>query len=272
MGQESFKTEDIQGKNEKTKKEGGYNLEEIKELEKPLALVLEKLKANIEDGVYDVLLSDDKGGRIPTLALREIMNKANQETGRGNVLVYFLSAGNALSRLAEEGKEMKEYIKKEVKDKVERRALVVTEYVASGMSIKVLADILSEAGIAAFDVAALVCNRDDVALGEGHQFFSGITPENAEENGWHVSALEGVALPLIYGARISGVTKRGDEPHPTLDPLLKKATRIELKNIAGNPLAFKKKRQEREKMRENVNKAREDVKTLAENAEKALGW
>lgn len=270
MGQEGFKTEVPEEKGEETKKEGEYNLPEIKELEKPLILVLEKLKANIEAGVYDVLLSDDKGGRIPTLAIREIMNRVNQEAGRDKVSVYFLSGGQGLSRSDEAGKETKRYIEEKIKNEVKRKALVITEFVSSGVSAEILAGILKKAGVA-FDIAALVCGREDLELGEGYEFFSGITPENARENSWGREFLE-VDPPKIYHADISGVAKKENLPHPSIDERLKKPAQVELRAVMRDPRAFKKKRQAREELREKVNKAREDVKTLAKNAEKALGW
>lgn len=266
MGQEGFKRERQEEEGEKKKEEGEYNFEAIKELEKPLVLVLEKLKANIEAGLYDVLLSDDKGGRIPTLALREIMNKENEKAGRGSISTFFLSAGRGLSLTDDLQRAMKKYIEKKIKNKIERRALVVTEYVSSGMSIQVLADILKEAGVTAFDVAALVCNKEDIDLGEGQKFFSGITPHNAKENGWRVDESHPKELftPSVYNrSELSGVVKKENTPYPQLHERLKKPSRRQRDQGTVN---------RKRKAREEVNKAREDVKTLAENAEKALGW
>jgi len=246
MGQEGLKARKQEG-GSRNEKEGEYHFREIQELEKPLVLVLEKLRARIEAGVYDVLLSDDVGGRIPTLALRKIMNKVNEKAGKGDVSVYFLS-GNMTDRPSSSiGRAMREHIKEKIKNEIVTRALVVTEYVASGTTIQVLTDILEDAGVTAFDVVALVSNEENLELGTGHWFFSGITPENTEESGWPINAGgDGPRIPRIYGTKVSGVIKVDAAPHPVLGSSNRK--RLE------------------------IDKAREDVETLAKNAAKALGW
>ena len=262
MEQEGFKMRE-QGETEGNEKEVEYHFKEIQELEKPLVLVLEKLRSNIEAGIYDVLLSDDIGGRITTLTLREIINKVNWKAGRENVLVYFLSAGHVLTSARSDTKgSMKKYIEERIKDKIRQRALVVTEYVATGKSVQELADILEAAGVTSFDVAALIVNGDDLELGKGRQFFSGITPKNAEENGLNAGKS---LLPSIYkNHSISGVRKTEDAPYPELHPALKKPSQEEDRD--------QRDLQKRREIRREVNEAREDVKTLANNAEKALGW
>ncbi len=44
-----------------------YHFEEIAEIEQAVASLISQLKEKIKNGEYDTLISDDTGGRIPTL-------------------------------------------------------------------------------------------------------------------------------------------------------------------------------------------------------------
>src|SRR2546425_264695 len=99
---------------DKEKEPQKYNFESIAEFEKDFISLVEKLKKEIEEKPYEILFSDDVGGRIPTLALGEVIKQTSKQTPE----IYFLPAAD---------------LSKPDKNK---RSLLVTEHVVSGLGMK----------------------------------------------------------------------------------------------------------------------------------------
>jgi len=112
--------------------------------------LVEKLKDKLAG--YDTILSDDTSGRLVSLVLRQVINEARRKEGadEGEVKTYFLAVGRH-DRAEIFGKVRDFLVSK--KDEI-KKALMVTEHIATGDSIKKLIDIAEAAGID-FDLAAL---------------------------------------------------------------------------------------------------------------------
>ncbi|MGC9048982.1 MAG: hypothetical protein ACP5IX_02080 [Patescibacteria group bacterium] len=114
-----------------------------------LACLVIKLERDLS--TYDTILSDDVSGRLPSLFLRELINRIRSKAGKEPVKTYFLAAGRYWW-LIEKDKAIRNFLvgkKKEI-----GKALVVTEYIESGHGITRLMELLKELGIN-FDVAAV---------------------------------------------------------------------------------------------------------------------
>ena len=142
---------------------------------------LARLVLELRDRVsqYDTILSDDASGRLPSLLLRKIMNKARDT----NIPIYFLAAGHGLSSRAE---HVEAFLKKKKGEL--GKVLLVTEYIASGVSMINLTDILRKVGIV-FDVASVVVS------------------ENAKYEGDVIYGGKDALGPFFYNLKESGVSK-----------------------------------------------------------------
>ncbi|MDP3999190.1 MAG: hypothetical protein Q8P76_01180 [bacterium] len=195
---------------EKKETEAKYNFEAIAELEKPMANLAEQLKEAIDKGEYDTLISDDAGGRIPTLVFRKVMMERMQkmhpdltpEQEREAMKTFFVAGGMAeLNRGA-----LKKFFNKTA-PKI-KKALLVTEFMESGKSIRRLGDLLEGSKID-FSIAAAQIGhyRHNYQGGvyDRHRFYIGD---------------ERTRVPLIYPLRrnVGGVIKLGQskEAHPKI--------------------------------------------------------
>src|SRR3989338_2822258 len=128
---------------------------------------------------YDTILSDDASGRLPSLLLRKIINRARD----ANIPIYFLAGGHGIPRRAE---QIEAFLKKKKGEL--GKVLLVTEYVFSGRSMTDLTDILKKIGIV-FDVAS-------VAVGGGTEYEGDIIYGNI-----------GMSAEFFYNRTESGVSK-----------------------------------------------------------------
>lgn len=67
-----------------------FHFREIAEIEPAIISLVKQLKEKIESGEYDTLISDDVGGRIPTLVLRKIIKEHNPDQKLGT---FFIANG-----------------------------------------------------------------------------------------------------------------------------------------------------------------------------------
>lgn len=135
-----------------------YNLEAMRQLRNPFTKAVEKIKEEIDQNVYDVLLSDDASGRLPTLALKDILTGNIEKTNpdltpeeKRDVLKTFFVAGG---RFTENNLILRKFLEK-MKSQVKKRVLLVTEYIATGKSIKRLMDFLDAEDIP-YDVLGVI--------------------------------------------------------------------------------------------------------------------
>jgi hypothetical protein len=220
-------------KRESGEKRISYNFESIESIESDAEMLVRSLKRAIDSGEYDTLIGDDASGRIPTLVLWNVMKERvkkmhpdwSTEKQREASQVYFVAGG----RTQFNSGELSNFFD-QTRDKIKKKALLVTEYVQSGKTIYRLAKLLEDSGIP-FDVAALrfsmLNDLDKKALDlfSRHKIFKGYASPKAP-------------VPRIYGAHeLSGVFKStGPSAHS-----------VPLRNTT-----------------DNLEMAREDAKTMAE--------
>lgn len=146
-------------KEEGLEREQKYINKEIAEIEPATISLVEQMKGKIEQGEYDALVSDDVGGRIPTLALRKVINSVNPE---GHVETLFVASGKLY--FPQEGtddyKKLLVYLTKFKEIKKIDKALLVTQFVFKGGTVAKLLYALKKVGIDA-DVAILEASFPD---------------------------------------------------------------------------------------------------------------
>ncbi len=208
----------------KSETDAKYFLGEVfAELEPFTFSIVKKLKESIDSGEYDVLIGDDASGRIPTLVLRGIFNERKRKLNpelksiESEIKTRFVAGGQV-----ENKEELKAALTK-IKSECPEKALVITEYVSSGKSIKRIADTLKEIGIP-FDVATLTTNIDSIEIPAESKFIYGELIHNDfyEDN-----------PPAFYDVpELSGVIK-DSSPKSYAVPLTKElvADEDELKDI-----------------------------------------
>ncbi|OGZ59599.1 MAG: hypothetical protein A3A00_00790 [Candidatus Spechtbacteria bacterium RIFCSPLOWO2_01_FULL_38_20] len=142
---------------------------------------------------YDTILSDDASGRLPSLLLRKIINRARD----ANIPIYFLAGGHGIPRRAE---QIEAFLKKKKGEL--GKVLLVTEYVFTGLSMTNLTDILKKVGIV-FDVASVVVSGTTKYegniiygnMGGSDAFFYNKTESGVSKYGERDTAEEDLAHP-----------------------------------------------------------------------------
>jgi len=132
-----------------------YRNPEIAGLESDAVLLVEKLKEKIDANFYNLLVSDETGGRLPTLLIKAIIKKRHPNT---RVDILFLNGGKMLRQLIDDRKPEEEqsfvdYIKFTTKEN--QTALVVTQVMRSGESLAIMASMLKQSGCKHVDVATI---------------------------------------------------------------------------------------------------------------------
>src|SRR3989338_2684824 len=91
-------------------RERSFNFPEIAGLKEGMLKLVQKLKTNIDEGKYDALVSDEIGGRIPTLVLREII-KARKPDAK--IDTHFIASGKTYfpQRGSEDYNKLIDYLK-----------------------------------------------------------------------------------------------------------------------------------------------------------------
>jgi adenine/guanine phosphoribosyltransferase-like PRPP-binding protein len=125
----------------------------VMDIEKPLEILLNKLKPRFEKTEYAAIVGDDTSGRIPTLAVRRFANKICQER-RGSNLPTFFIKGEKMEKMMDSKSVdgLMEVLK--ASNPENKKVLVVTDLVRTGWTIQSIGEVLEEAGIK-FDVASL---------------------------------------------------------------------------------------------------------------------
>jgi adenine/guanine phosphoribosyltransferase-like PRPP-binding protein len=278
--------EEIQSKSEVSKER--YNFPEIEHLRPGLLNICQKMKADIETNKWDILVSDETGGRIPTLVIWNLIKKFHPANPPKP---FFISSGLSYRpTTAEESFDEYEYYKKITSGA--KSVLLVTQYIRTGETIKGMVGSLEMADIKKenIDVAAVVTIDDDKNLERvlGHEegkIFAGTSEARISD-----SVVEG------FYPRFTGVsqdkTKYSPAPIKLTENIQKTGKRgflmkeedyrkiFNLEDYAGSSGIYekvidKKKRdaykqkdkkplspEEERELQENIKKAREDVNTL----------
>lgn len=264
-------------------KEPIFNFPEIAGLKEGMANLVQKLQANIDNGKYDALVSDEVGGRIPTLILREIIKARRPES---KINTYFIASGKTY--FPQHGSEDYNKLIQYIRDITEgdNNVLLVTQYVHSGKTLAKLAGALQEAGVSHVDAAVLNSLKEESVL-QKHTFgtenvFVGTSDSSTYEFDEHTSWLTGVAKTKDYSPKLKLLQEviaqegRGrfisqQEWMEIFD--IKKGERYQdFKTRLEDPEKNEKwdararellSEAELKELREIIQKAREDVKTLA---------
>ncbi len=191
---------------EKPKREVEYSHGEIEALREPFFKLVEKLKPDIDAGTYDVIIGDDVSGRIPALALRSVfaerMRKLHPnlspEADRDMLKTYFVAGG----RITSNTDALSDFFRK-INPEVKRKALLVTEYIATGNSIARLGTLLENEHIP-FDIVTIIgfrMDKNDFRTRPVKKFF-------ARHKIFYGRDTDGPNPPAIFGKHhLSGVKK-----------------------------------------------------------------
>src|SRR3989338_7015540 len=130
-----------------TKPRKGIELEEVAELEEPIKKIIEKIKSRIENGDYGLIIGDDASGRVPVLILGNFIRKVSEKRDLNKPNIIFIPG--KLRSYFFDNESKKKYFDRHIskfgvtKDK---RILIVTDTVLSGLSLEVLIGLLHDMG------------------------------------------------------------------------------------------------------------------------------
>jgi hypothetical protein len=135
-----------------------FNFPEMKEvLELSEAMVI-KMKDKIDAGTWDLLISDEVGGRVPTLVFRSIYKARNPDKDFDTIFVNGgVSDANAQIELVEYLKT-----KKDKHGETRSHPIFITQFIGSGATVNAMSKLLSEAKVGeGLDIATLTTFFDE---------------------------------------------------------------------------------------------------------------
>jgi hypothetical protein len=208
---------------ESIKKENICKREEIMDIERSSIELVRQLKDKIDSGEYDTLISDDVGGRIPTLILEKVFKKRGQD-----IQTFFISGGrrrrdNVME--IEDDYALGDFISKR-KDSI-KKALLVTEYMHSGGTIRDIALLFEKQGLTNFDVASLTINGISRVAGnfrEGMSFEHQIFGSDGDCPSFHSESED-----LTGVDRLDRRTGKHYSPNPHINQEAKRSDIIEIR-------------------------------------------
>lgn len=141
---------------EKRGEEEQWQLEQIKER---VILLCEQIKSKIDSGEYDAIVSDDSGGRIPTILFREIFRLVNP---KHDFKTLFVASGQSyFPRNEKEENILINYLQRGLGDA--KDILLVTEYIETGSSLIKLIEYLKKTGIENIDVSTIDIDKKSLS-------------------------------------------------------------------------------------------------------------
>jgi hypothetical protein len=202
--QHEFESESFDGtKHELESSSEVFTNPEIADAEELAVELVKQLKENIDRGAYDTLISDEVGGRVPTLLIREIIRQVRPGI---KMQTYFVNGGQYLYN-----EERRSVLKKHLESILvnTKKALLVTQYVSSGGSIRVLASMVRGAGVENLDCATLFVGRTHDTIGN----VFGELVNNVYYGNKELKDSQGLMLEDEH-EHLSGVAKDYSLPHP----------------------------------------------------------
>jgi len=136
-----------------------YNFgEAMREVEAAVTSLVEQLKEKIETGEeYSALLSDDAGGRIPTLVLEKIFREKSPK----KIRTYFLGGGSTAGHKHQDQEKYEQLTKYlGTMDLGDKKLLIVTQFISSGETLDKIGVALKDIGVTHFDIASMYVGRD----------------------------------------------------------------------------------------------------------------
>jgi len=202
------------------------HFKELALIEPAATALVEKLKENINKNKYDTLVSDDVGGRLVTLLLREIIRKRNPNK---NIETIFLAGGATIPRKDNEKYQIfLEYLKNRTQNS--KNVLIVTQYIHSGETVLQIVKALKKVGIENIDIAAITSQKKYQEY--GNDIYSSYRSFRLNKYGYEVNSLLGVleegeifigqeqsSNPLIENhqkfAGVDKIERNNYQPYPT---------------------------------------------------------
>ncbi len=195
--------------------------EDIQQMKEPARRILEQIRAQIENGEYQLLIGDDVSGRLPTLLFREIINGIYREKGRDEIPTRFIAGTAHYGDSSSYGNEREQEKKTTISELIVKtreeistlnKVLILTDAIESGRSLQPVVEVLNEMGIN-FDIASLALMEDPEKNPEKEDFTTRL--------GKNVILGGMTELPKIYRNDYSGLTKNTwyiHSYHPSLTP------------------------------------------------------
>lgn len=145
-----------------------FHFEGIENLREPIEKILSQLYDDIEAGAYQLITGDDASGRIPALILNNVIKARYRAKGYSDPEMNFVagvgsghSRGKALDKTALLGRTS---LVRQIKDRILagggelKGALIVTDIIETGNSLRPLVEALENEGVSA-DIAAVFATR-----------------------------------------------------------------------------------------------------------------
>lgn len=130
------------------------SFEALDELEEPIKNIVLEMKDKLDSGEYSVIIGDDSSGRTPALIFKKVIDHVykthNHTLPQLNFIAGFGMAWTDPNIIEHKNKVLLELYKKYSG----QTALIVTEYIASGMGLNFMQEALKEAGVKS-DVATI---------------------------------------------------------------------------------------------------------------------
>ena len=264
-----------------------YNFPEIESFKDGLFEICEKMKGDIEANKWTKLLSDETGGRIPTLVIWNLIKHFHPDSAPKP---FFLSSGLTYkpNTPADVFKEL-DFLKKITNP--EDKCLLVTQFIRTGKTMKSMMHELDMVGIRKenIDIAAVVSDHNDEIIsnkfglsqgqlnlgtrnwGQGpdveafYPRFTGVIQNGKEYSSVPVKLTENVKQTGSRGKLIDHDEwmkifdlKPGARYYESRENLSDEQKRAEYARRDAEPLSV----EEEKELQDNINKAREDVNTL----------
>ena len=255
----------IEPKIEEKKKEKIKN-KEIAELRKSIQELLLQLREKIDKGEYNLIIGEDASGRIPTLIFERILRSVYREKNYPQPEVRFFAGLHGLvdeetllidveltkEIMNNKAGKISEYLNKTIK-KIKRetkiqepKALVCTEYISTGISLKPLSMALEKEYID-FDIATIGTDLESTDLSRTEEYLNGEIFYGQVE------------VPEIFEYEVSGFSGVEKKPWELFsEPIKKRPIKTPLGGIE-KPARIQK----------TIQEAREDVRILADEL---IGW
>jgi hypothetical protein len=253
-----------------------------------------QMKGNIESGAYDALVSDEAGGRIPTLILREIIKLVRPGEP---IKTLFVAAGHRYNPYGNDDwasedyyigyPELESYLKKLGETK---KVLIVTQIIGQrGYATRQLADVLKDLGNSV-DIATLAALKNSGFAPSIDNVFIGGPRKNLGVLETKHNVLSGIAkskkenpMPIRLDKAIdSGVERSNFFTDMDYEGLYKEwnvnryglKNEYEIKKEKHKVLRFSNYKQlsteEKTAIQENINRTRGYIKQLAKDVVKEV--
>lgn len=133
-----------------------YNFPEIEKIKEDMVSLCRKMKESIDEGRYTVLVSDEVGGRIPTLILRKVIKRLHPEKELRTIFVASGQKSKLPDYSNEKDRENYEKLINYLSVTQDDYVLLVTQFIYSGHTIEKLSAALRDAGygLQGLDIAA----------------------------------------------------------------------------------------------------------------------